>query len=403
MQPTLFSDAFYADPYPFYRTLRETNPVHRDARMGWLVTRYADIQTLAHDPRLSRAGFEATRMGSVPEEAQTVARPVLAGLAMEMLRTDPPEHTRLRRLVAKAFTPRMIETLRPRMQTIVNRMLDHVADAGGMDVIRDLAYPLPATVIMELLGVPNEDRERLKGWTADRIAFLGSINVAPDPLAVARHARQSFTALSEYFGSLIAQRRARPTADLLSALVTVEAEQDGRLSEPELVANAMQLLTAGHETTTNLIGNGLLALLRHPDQWELLGEDAGRIPVAVEELLRYDSSVQFAPRAVTADLNIGDTHIGAGERVMLALGAANRDPSQFRDPDRLDVTRAPNEHVAFGFDRHFCLGAHLARMEGQVVFASLTERFPNLTLTSETVEWQANPAYRGVRALSVTF
>jgi len=332
MMPALFSAAFYADPYPFYRALQERDPVHHDGRMGWLVTRYADIQALAHDTRLSRAGFEAVRLRGVPDAVRTVAQPVLAGLALEMLRTDPPDHMRLRRLVAKAFTPGMVETLRPRIQRLVDQMLDRVADAGGMDLIRDLAYPLPATVIMELLGVPGEDRDRLKAWTAERVAFLGSITVALDPLAVARHARHSAAELHAYFSGLVAERRAQPTDDLLGALVALEAEEDSHLSEAELVANAMLLLSGGHETTTNLIGNGMLALLRHGEQLRLLRGDPTRIPTAVEELLRYDSPVQFAPRAAATDIDIGDTHIGAGERVMLALGAANRDPSRFADP-----------------------------------------------------------------------
>lgn len=402
-QPVLFSSAFYTDPYPSYRALQETSPIHRDERMGWLVTRYSDIQTLEHDPRLSRAAFEAVRLHSVPNEVKAVAEPVLAGLALEMLRTDPPQHTRLRRLVAKAFTPRVVEGLRPRIQRIVDDLLESVVPNGGMEVIRDLAYPLPALVIMELLGIPEEDRDRLKAWTADRLTFLGGITVAPDPLAVAQRARESAYALGLCFSELIAARRVRPEEDLLSALVAVEAERDGRLSEAELVANAMALLTAGHETTANLIGNGLLALLRHPDEFRLLRDDLTRIPAAVEELLRFDSPVQLAPRAAVDDIVIGDAHICHGERVMLVLGAANRDPAQFVDPDRLDISRDPNAHLAFGFDRHFCLGAHLARLEGQVVFTSLAERYPGLKLTGQPVQWQANPAYRGLTGLAVTF
>ena len=203
--------------------------------------------------------------------------------------------------------------------------------------------------------------------------------------------------------ALIAKRRAEPADDLISALVAVEAEGDGRLTEPELIANAMALLTAGHETTTNLVGNGVLALLRHPDQLQLLRDDPALIPTAVEELLRFDGGVLNAPRAAAEDMVIGDKNVAAGERVMLVLGAANRDPAKFPDADRLDVTRQPNEHLAFGVDSHFCLGAHLARMEAQVILASLIDRFPGLRLSSETIDWHSNPAYRGLKALHVAF
>ena len=401
-RPALFGPAFYDDPYPFYRHLRETDPVHRDDRMGLLITRYADIEALAHDPRLSRGRFEDRRVAGVPAEAQAAAAPVLAGLRREMLRSDPPQHTRLRKLVVHAFTPRTVEQLRPRIQAIVGGLLDAVAAAGGMDFIHDFAYPLPATVIMELLGVPPADREWLKERTANRIAFLGAIRTAPDPLTLAQRTAESARELDGYFRDLIAVRRRATRGDLISALIAAEEAGD-RLDETEIVANCALLLSAGHETTTNLLGNGLLALLRHPDELRRLRDDPALIPSAVEELLRYDSPVQLAPRVAVAAIGLGGKTIQMGEPVMLLLGSANRDPEGFADPDRLDLGRRPNAHLAFGFDRHFCLGAHLARAEAQIALGAVLARFPGLVLRGGPVEWQPNPAYRGVSALPLAW
>lgn len=400
VQSALFSAAFYDDPYPFYRQLREIDPVHHDTRMGWLVTRYADIAALAHDPRLSRGRFEDRRVAGVPDDACAAAQPVLDGLRREMLRADPPQHTRLRKLVVHAFTPRMVEQLRPRIQVIVDDLLDAVADARAMDFIRDFAYPLPAIVIMELLGVPPADRDWLKERTADRIAFLGAIRTDPDPLALAQRAAESVHALDGYFHELIAARRAMPQDDLISALIAIEEEGD-RLDEAEMVANCMLLLSAGHETTTNLLGNGLLALFRNPDQLHRLRANVGLIPSAVEEVLRYDSAVQLAPRVAVAAIELAGKTMQPGESVMLVLGAANRDPAHFADPERLDIGRHPNAHLSFGFDRHFCLGAHLARAEAQITFSTVLKRFPTLAQHGGSVEWHANPAYRGVTGLPV--
>jgi cytochrome P450 len=402
-QSVLFGPAFYDDPYPFYRQLRETDPVHQDTRMGWLVTRYADIKALALDHRLSRGRFEDRRVDGVPEEAQSAARPILDELRREMLRSDPPQHTRLRKLVVHAFTPRMIEQLRPRIQAIVDGLLDAVAAAGEMDFIRDFAQPLPATVIMELLGVPHEDQEWLKVYTADRVTFLGAVRTAADPLAIAHRAAESVHTLDGYFRTLIGQRRIEPGDDLISALVAIEAEGSDRLSEEELVANCMLLLTAGHETTTNLLGNGLLALLRHPDQMRRVQEDVDLISSAVEEFLRYDASVQLAPRVTVAAIELVGKVMQPGEPVMLVLGAANRDPEHFVDPDQLDITRRPNDHLTFGFDRHFCLGTHLARLEAQIAFTTLLYRFPTLEQRGGPVMWHANPAYRGVEGLPISW
>jgi pimeloyl-[acyl-carrier protein] synthase len=395
----LFSPQFFADPYPIYARLREASTLPYDKRLGWMVTRYDDIRSLAKSGLLSRSKFEAERLVGLSAEVCLAARPVMDGFNLEMMRRDPPAHTRLRGLVNKAFTTRVIDQLRPRIQQIIDELLDAVDDAAYIDVIGDLAYPLPASVIMELLGVPLEDRPRLKEWTTDRIAFIGSIQNAPDPLALATRAAQSASAMNVYFREVIKERRVRPKGDLISLLIAVE--EDDRLTEEEIIANCSLLLSAGHETTTNLIGNGLLALLRHPSQLRRLIDEPDRMQSAVEELLRFDSPVQLAPRASIAEIQLAGVSIPAGQRVTLMLGAANRDGEYFNNPNRLNVEREPNEHLSFGFDRHFCLGAHLARLEAQLAFSTLLRRYPGLALDGSPLQWVSNLAYRGLKALPV--
>ena len=298
----LFSPEFFADPYPFYSRLREASTLQYDKRLGWMVTRYDDVRALAKSGLLSRAKFESERLVGLPAEVCLAARPVMDGFNLEMMRRDPPAHTRLRGLVNKAFTTRVVDQLRPRIQQIIDQLLDAVDDAGYIDVIGDFAYPLPASVIMELLGVPLEDRPRLKAWTTDRIAFIGGIQSTPDPLEVATRAAQSADAMNIYFREVIKERRALPKGDLISLLIAVE--EGDRLTEEEIIANCSLLLSAGHETTTNLIGNGLLSLLRHPSQLRHLIEDPDLIQSAVEELLRFDTPVQLAPRASVAEIQL---------------------------------------------------------------------------------------------------
>jgi cytochrome P450 len=311
-----------------------------------------------------------------------------------MLVSDPPDHTRLRALVQKAFTPRMIEQLRPRIIAIVGELLDRIAERGGrFDLIEDLAYPLPVVVIAELLGVPPSERATFHDWSADLAASL-------DPLVsseLAERAMNSRDALHAYFRSIIAERRRAPKSDLISALVAVE-ERGDNLSEPELVVMCTLLLIAGHETTVNLIGNGVLALLRHPDQLERLRSTPELIGPAIEELLRYDSPVQLTGRIVTKPLTIGGQSIAAGDWVLPLLGAANRDPAQFSEPDKLDLGRNPNPHVGFGRGIHFCLGAPLARVEGQIAIGALIKRFPKLAVAGQPVR-RDQITLRGLKSL----
>jgi cytochrome P450 len=392
----LFGPEMVDDPYPFYHRLRAADPVHWNEADGhWVLTRYADVAALLRSPAVSsdRASPERQR------EAAPELRPLLAFRADSMLNTDPPKHTRLRNLVSKAFTPAAVEALAPFIRRTAEQFLDAAQARGRMDVIRDLAYPLPVVVIAELLGVPAEDRDKFKAWADDAAAAAGNVrsNLSPD---VFRRAMQGTRELVMYLHGVVARRRKAPAGDLISALVRAEEAGD-RLSEQELYANAVLLLTAGHETTTNLIGNGTLALLRCPDQWRKLRDDPALAPSAVEELLRYDSPVQFTSRLLRADATVGGKQLRAGQTVLLLLAAANRDPEQFPDPDRLEVARADNKHVAFGLGPHFCLGAPLARLEGRIVFEALIRRLPGLRLDGEPPRYRDNFNLRGLRSLEV--
>jgi cytochrome P450 len=384
---------FIADPYPTYRRLRAEEPVHHNPLGFWVLTRYDDVMATLRDARAVKepiAAFVAARYGA----------PVPA-VGLSMLDRDPPDHTRLRGLVSKAFTPKIVEQLRPDVQAIVDALLDRVEGAGSMDLIEQFAYPIPVTVICRMLGVPVEDHERFKQWSLDIARGLDAIMLPPDS-EVARRSLASRHAIADYFRELIAARRARPRADLLSSLIAAEEAGD-RLSEQELLATCILLLIAGHETTVNLIGNGTLALLRHPDQLKLLREQPGRIVGAVEELLRFDGPVQRTARIPGEDITIRGRTIPKGDLVMPFIGAADRDPAQFADPDRLDITRTDNRHVAFGLGIHFCLGAPLARVEGQIAINTLLRRRPRLALATERPVFRPSVTLRGLQSLPVSF
>jgi len=386
---------FVADPYPTYHRLRTEDPVHQSPLGFWVLTRYEDVVASLRDPRMVKepiAAFVAARFG--------LAAPP-TGMGLSMLDRDPPDHTRLRGLVSKAFTPRVIEQLRPHIQQIVDGLLDKVEGKPGMDLIEQFAYPLPVIVICEMLGVPVADHERFKGWGLDIARGLDAIMLPPDSPVAERsmHARH---ALAAYFRELIAARRAAPRDDMLSGLIAAEEAGD-KLSEDELLATCILLLVAGHETTVNLIGNGSLALLRHPDQRKRLQDDPGLITTAVEELLRFDGPVQRTARIPSEDVIIGGRTIGKGEMVMPFIGAADRDPAQFRDPDRLDLGRTDNRHIAFGWGIHFCIGAPLARVEGQIAINTLLRRKPKLALATDTPEYRQSLTLRGLSHLPVSF
>jgi pimeloyl-[acyl-carrier protein] synthase len=384
-----FLPEFHANPYPFYHRLRAADPVHRTPMGLWVLTRYDDVVSVLKDPRFGREGFDQILTNVYGEGARS------------MLFRDPPDHTRLRGLVSQAFTPRVIERMRSHIEDIVDRLLDRVQSANAMDVIADLAYPLPVTVICEMLGVPTDAHGGIRQWSADLARSLDAIGMPTDEEVVTR-GRSAQQAMLDYFRDLIRERHQTPRDDLLSLLMAAE-EQGDRLNEGELLITCILLFVAGHETTVNLIGNGVLALLNHPEEFAKLRAEPALLPAAVEELLRYDSPVQRTGRITDTDVELAGRKIPKGSLVVTAIGAANRDPAHFPDPDRLDITRRDNRHIAFGYGIHFCLGAPLARLEGQIAIATLLRRMPGLQLVTSTQQWRESSTLRGLRALPVTF
>ncbi|MCI0395560.1 MAG: cytochrome P450 [Chloroflexi bacterium] len=381
---------FRANPYPFYDLLRSYAPVFYWEAWGiWFLTRYDDCSALLRDDRLGHAELIA------PPEHQ---RPLWEMQFRWMLLRNPPDHTRLRSLVHKAFTPRMVEQMRQRIQAITDDLLDQVQAAGRMDLIGALAYPLPVTVIAQMLGVPAADQDKFHGWSN---ALARSLDLTEDE-AVYNRASDATVEFRDYLKHLVDRRRADPQDDLLSALVFAEEAGD-RLTEEELYANCMLLLTAGHETTINLIGNGTLALLRQPEQLDRLKQEPALVRTAVEELLRYDSPVQMTSRFASEDMEVGGQLIHEGQTVAFLLGAANRDPERFESPNKVDVGRQPNPHLAFGGGIHYCLGAPLARLEAQIAFSTLLRRMPNLKLETDAPPYRDNYILRGLESLPVSF
>ncbi len=383
------------NPYPLYRRLREQDPVHRSPAVeGWILFRHADCLALLRDARFS--ADDRRFVGFARQHAIAVAN----GLAQPdgsdepvLLRRDPPDHTRLRGLVNTAFTPRAVERLRPRIEAIADELLAGLAGRDTIDLIADFAVPLPVTVIAEMLGIPAADRAVFKRWSDHLVGFLDP-QASPGAKVLRRTAEEFFT----YMRGVAEARRAAPADDLITALV--QAEDGGqRLSEQELHGTLALLLAAGNETTTNLIGNGLLALLRHPEQLERLRAEPARLESAVEELLRWDSPVQFTARFPTEDIDWNGHRFRRGEAVVAVLGAANRDPAVFADPERLDVARAENRHLAFGHGIHFCLGAQLARLEAQIAFRELLRRWPHLRLAPQRIRWRRLTFLRGLDRL----
>lgn len=389
--------AFVADPFPFYNELREQGRVRpvtmANGFQAWLVTRYEDVLAALSDPRLS----SDIRDASDPRLLELLPSSSRGAVHTNMLRVNPPDHTRLRRLVSKAFTARRIAELRPRIQEIADRLLDRVAPAGRADLIVDFALPLPVTVIGELLGVPPGDRKGFQEWTDTMLAQRPG---PPDPVVMDKAWRQ----MSSYLEEQLAAKRSRPGDDLLTAL-TVAHDEEQRLDEDELVSMAFLLLVAGYVTTVNLIGNGLVLLLTHPEQLDSLRDDPGLLPEAIEEFLRYDGPVNPGiVRFATADIDIGGVIIPRGATVLAATAIADRDPAQFPAPDRLDIGRTENAHLAFGHGIHYCLGAPLARLEGQIAIGTALRRLPKLALAVpfDELEWQV-ATLRGPKHLPVLF
>jgi cytochrome P450 len=386
--------AFHADPFPALARLRITAPIHAmqlpDGRRGWLVTRFEDVTQALKNPRISTVP---------PAEHPTFegAAGIVRLLQPLMIEMEPPEHARLRGLIAKAFTPRFVEGLRPRIQQIADTLIDTVLPRGEMELISDFAFPLPITVIAEMLGIPVEDQDRLRDWSA---ALFDSFSMRFDAESQAR--AEEFAA---YITALIETKRREPREDLISQLVLAE-EAGAKLTEQELRALIVLLIFAGHETTVNLLGNGMLALFMHPAELDKLRRDLSLVPAAVEELLRFCGPVMIpAARYATTDVEIGGTTIARGEMLMLALASADRNEAQFPAAETLDIARTSSKHLAFGHGVHYCVGAPLARMEAQVALATLLRRLPGLRLNTapDTLQWRGNMSLRGLHALPVAF
>ncbi|HEX9409919.1 MAG TPA: cytochrome P450 [Methylomirabilota bacterium] len=392
-------DEVIADPFPSYQLLRAEDPVHwSDVLGGWVLTRYDDVKSALLDRR-----FSADRITPFAKhlsaDSHAAIADLLQGLGDWAVFTDPPKHTRLRGVMNTAFTSRAIESREPVIQNLVDRLLDAVVPVGRTDLIADFAYPLPAAVIAGMLGASADHLDRIKRWSDDLAAFVGSALATPDKRT---RAQSAMVDMSAYFRALVTARRTQPRDDLMSAMLAAEGQADG-LTEDELVATCVLLLFAGHETTTNLIGNGLVALLRHPSQLAALAADPLLAGSAVEELLRYDGPTQAVTRIAVEDVELRGRQIRRGARVFLNLSAANRDPEQFSHAEDLDVRRPDNRHIAFGHAIHFCVGAPLARLEARLAIPAVLRRLPELRLETDALRWSDSYVLRGVEALPLSF
>jgi len=398
--PLFLTPEFLADPYPTYHRMRAEAPVYWSERFNaWMLTRYAEVKPALHDSRLNSGQRMAAIMGQLPKSVQPEMKPLYEHLTKWVAFTDPPNHTRLRTLVGKAFTAHMVQRLRPQIQAIVDELLDAVQSAGQMDVVRDFSFPLPATVISSMLGIPRKDHEQFRSWSDDIVHFVSAGDITVE---AARKAQHSVVELSNYFRRLVAERREKPEPDLISELITAE-EQGDKLTQDELFAMFVQLFFAGHETTTGLINNALLALFKFPDERQRLQNDPSLIASAVEEFLRYDNSVQRQARVANVDVELGGQLIRKGQYALLFIAAANRDQAIFPDPDRLDISRTENKHLAFGHGIHFCLGGPLARIEGQIAIETLLRRMPNVQPAYDSLSWEPLLAVRKLKSFPVTF
>lgn len=400
MLAQLSDPSFYANPYPLYHKLREQDSILYTPMRGgaWLVTSFPDVSDGLRDPRLSNARANAF-FAALPPEARGEFAELHATLSRWLLFYDPPRHTRLRKLLGKAFSQSSIESLRARIERVVSDLLQPGLSRGSMDLITEFAFLVPIQVIVEMLGVPASRRDDFIVWSGDIGQLTGG---AAPTLEVCRRTQQSVRSMIEFLRGQVAERRKRPTDDILSMLVNAEEDGDA-LTEDELYAQCVMLLFAGHETTRNLIGNGIHALLQHPEQLAKLRQDPTLIRPAVEEMLRFDSPVQMISRVITTDFEWKGHALKQGQFAMLFIAGANRDPAYFPRPDEFDITRRDNKHIAFAFGPHVCLGAGLARLEGQIAIGMLLQRAPNLRMTGPQPEYVTNLVLRGLKQLNVTF
>jgi pimeloyl-[acyl-carrier protein] synthase len=385
-----------ADPYPLYARLRQEAPVYFDPFLhAWVVTRYADVlkvlMTFSADRTPSPEQLSAMGMSAIGPIAQVMVK--------QMLFLDPPAHTRLRSLAATVFSPRRVKVLEEHIRAIAHDLIDKVLAGGRMDVMSDIAEPLPAIVTAELLGVPVEDHDQLKDWSKDFAEMLGNYQHNPNRIP---GVLKSTEAMTGYFRARIAEQRDSPQEGLIQSLLSAEIDGD-RLSEEEVIANTIVTMVGGQETTTNLIGNGILTLLRNPEEKNRLMSDYSLIPSTVEELLRYESPSQQTGRIAREDVEIGGQKIKKGQAIIAVMASGNRDPERFRDPDTLDIARTDNRHLAFGWAAHFCFGAPLARLEGQIMLETMLRRLPQLELETDDLTWRDNLGLRGLNSLPVKF
>jgi cytochrome P450 len=386
-----------ADPFPLYRRMQDEDPCHWSPRLkAWVLTRYEDVRNVCLDREMSSDRLRPYFATLPAGETRRIAA-IVKYLSLWMVFRDPPEHTRLRRLTSKVFHVKSMHAMRPRIEALTRWLIDVIGERPSFDFVADFAGPLPALVIMDMLGVPREELARIKRLSDDMALFIGSPRMAQEKYAIAEAATRE---MAEFFRGLIAARRGRPQADLLTELVALEDDGD-RLSEDELVASCILLLFAGHETTTNHIANGLLALMRHPGEMAKLRADPALAPAAVEELLRYDGPSNAQVRIVLREHALHGKRLRPGERVFILLSAANRDPRAYADPDRVDLARNGPPHLAFGFGPHICLGFPLARLEGQIALPAALARWPALAPGDMQPQWLNSMVFRGMTTMPV--
>ena len=397
----MFDSDFIVNPYKTYNFLRALAPLHWTDKFrtgAWLVTRYSDVLAGLHDPRLSSQRSH-TLTAALPKDVQGEFSKFNQIFSKWMLFLDPPPHSRVRKLLNKEFTPNMIQRLRPRIQHVVDTLLDHALAKSEVEFMTEFANPLPVRVIAEMLGIPIEDQRDFQRWSDDLADFFGN---STGTVESGRRAQNSLISLTEYFRALLPDRRQHKGDDLVSLLLRVE-EQGEALTEEELLAQCTLLLVAGHETTRNLLGNGLLALLQHPDQLVTLKQNPSLMPFAVREFARYDSPVQFSGRSVTEDFSWHDRAIKQGQTVILLLGSANHDPEKFSEPEALKISRDEGMPLSFGHGTHFCIGAALAQAEAEIAFTTLLDRTSDLRMLDHAPSWRANMSFRGLSQLRIAF
>lgn len=397
---TLFSDEILQDPYPTYARLHEEGPLHyvevANKWAVWSVFGYAECSAMAKDARLS-AKRARQMLLPLPLSKQAEFSELARMLSQWLIFMDPPEHSRLRKLLNKGFSPAALEALRPQVQAIVEQMLNAYAPGREIDLLREFANPMPVRIILEMLGIPHDMRDEFAEWSRAIAAFRGNPNRTVEE---ARAAQDALVQLTEYFRNTVADRRRKKGTDLISLLIDIEEEGEA-LTEEELYAQCIALLFAGHETTRNLIGNGMYTLLRHPEQTAEFRDTPEMTRSTVEELLRFESPVQFTARVLKEDIEVCGQEIKKGWTVLCMLGAANRDPKQFRDPDHLNLKRLNNQHLAFSAGIHACIGAQLARLEGQIAIRALAQRYPKMQLAGPRPEWAPTFGFRGLKSLNV--